>query len=50
MDKKYDFPTDKDYNGALLAIIRLEDTYLVKPREFYYGNLSSMYPSKRLKR
>ena len=48
--ESYTLPTDEDYNGAILAIHRLEDTYLLEPKDVRSGKLSEHYPSRGLTR
>ena len=44
----YNIPTKEDYEGAIVAIHRLEDTYNLKPNDIRSGNLSRTYPSRPL--
>jgi prolyl 4-hydroxylase len=41
-------PGTDDYNGAAVALHRLEDTYNLKPRDIRSGSLSKKYPSREL--
>ena len=41
-------PTNEDYEGAIIALHRLEDTYSLEPSQIRRGNLSALYPSKPL--
>ena len=40
-------PTDKDYEGVIQAIHRLQSTYLLDTKDIQMGNLSHKYPSIR---
>ena len=46
--EKYLLPTSEDYKGAIAGIQRLEDTYLLQPRDIRNGNLSEKYQSRPL--
>ena len=46
--ENYMLPTIEDYNGAASALLRLEDTYNLKPSDIRKGNLSKQYPSRQL--
>ena len=46
--EKYILPTAEDYKGAIAGIQRLEDTYLLEPRDIRNGNLSEKYQSRPL--
>lgn len=46
--EKFILPTGEDYTGAINALQRLEDTYLLSPAEIRSGNLSKNYPSRPL--
>ncbi len=46
--EKFQLPTNDDYKGAIQAINRLEDTYLLTTREIQSGTLSQKYPSRPL--
>ena len=41
-------PDYDDYTGAVRAIHRLEDTYLLKTKDIQKGKLSTQYPSRPL--
>lgn len=41
-------PDKDDYEGAIVAIHRLQDTYLLDPIDIRTGNLSKNYPSRPL--
>ncbi len=41
-------PSPDDFEGAIRAIHRLEDTYLLDTREIRFGNLSANYSSRFL--
>ncbi len=36
---EYRLPTDEDFNGAMTAVMRLQDTYDLEPQELASGNL-----------
>ena len=40
---------DPDLTGSITGIFKLEDTYLITPMQFAYGNASKNYPSLKLK-
>ena len=44
---KYVLPTDVDYEGAIVALHRLEDTYALSPSDLRTGNLSQNYKPYR---
>jgi len=46
--EKYVLPSSEDYSGAIQALHRLSDTYLLNPKEIRLGNLSKNYPSRPL--
>lgn len=46
--EKYVLPSSEDYSGAIQALHRLSDTYLLNPKEIRLGNLSQNYPSRPL--
>lgn len=46
--EKYPLPSLEDYNGAAVALHRLEDTYQIEPQNIRLGNLSSQFPSRPL--
>ena len=46
--RNYLLPTQEDYEGAAIALHRLEDTYALKPADIRIGKLSKNYPSKQL--
>lgn len=46
--EKSNLPDNDDYIGAIQAIHRLQDTYLLDSSEIRLGNLSSRYPSRPL--
>ena len=35
----YRLPTQEDFNGAMTAVMRLQDTYDLQPQELASGNL-----------
>ncbi len=35
----YRLPTQEDFNGAMTAVMRLQDTYDLQPHELASGNL-----------
>ncbi len=41
-------PTSDDYTGAVKAILRLEDTYMLNSTSIRLGDLNSQYPSRPL--
>jgi hypothetical protein len=41
-------PTIEDYEGAILGIHRLEDTYLLKPKDLALGKISAKHSSRPL--
>ena len=41
-------PTEEDYEGAIVALHRLEDTYLLDPKDIKNGILSDKNPSRPL--
>ena len=41
-------PTEEDYEGAIVALHRLEDTYLLDPKDIKNGILSDKNPSRSL--
>ena len=41
-------PTIEDYEGVIVALHRLEDTYLLDPKDIRTGNLSRKHPSRPL--
>ena len=41
-------PTNEDYEGAIVALHRLEDTYLLDPNDIRTGKLSEKHPSRPL--
>lgn len=41
-------PSNDDYVGAISALHRLEDTYLLEPEKISHGNLSQKHPSRAL--
>jgi prolyl 4-hydroxylase len=41
-------PTDNDYTGAIKAIHRLDDTYLLNATSIRLGSLNARYPSRPL--
>lgn len=38
----------EDYKGALLALIRIQEAYLIDSRTIQQGLLSQKYPSRKL--
>lgn len=44
----YNIPTREDYEGAIVAIHRLEDTYNLDPSDIRNGKMSQKYPSRPL--
>ena len=51
MDHLYEnqtMPNNEDYIGAVQAIHRLSDTYLIEPDDIRKGNISTNYPSRQL--
>jgi prolyl 4-hydroxylase len=44
---EYFVPTNKDYEGAILAIHRLQDTYLLTPSDLQNNKMSNKFPSIR---
>ena len=38
-------PNYDDYYGALTALFRLQETYLLKPKHFLNKSLSQLYPT-----
>ena len=46
--EKFMLPTNEDYKGAIKAIHRLEDTYLLSPSDIRSGKLSQKHPSRPL--
>ena len=51
MDHLYEnqtMPNNEDYIGAVQAIHRLSDTYLIEPDDIRKGNISTKYPSRQL--
>jgi hypothetical protein len=50
LEKSFILPTEIDYKGALNAVNRLVETYILNPRDIRFGNLSQKYPSRSLSR
>ena len=48
MQAAYNMPDDEDYRGAIVALNRLEDAYLLNPSDIRNGKLSTQYPSRKL--
>lgn len=48
LKKNFTLPSEVDYNGALKALNRLVETYVLNPRDIRYGNLSQKHPSRNL--
>ena len=46
-DSQIIMPTNKDYEGTIKAIHRLQSTYLLDTKDIQMGNLSDKYPSTR---
>lgn len=46
--EKFYLPTNADYTGAVVGLLRLEDVYGLKPSDFRNGNLSKLHPSRKL--
>lgn len=46
--EEFFLPTNEDYDGVIKALHRLEDTYLLNPKDLRLGNLNSIYPSRPL--
>jgi hypothetical protein len=46
--EKYLLPTGEDYDGAVIALHRLQDTYQLSAKDIRTGNLSKNYPSRQL--
>jgi len=46
-DSQIIMPTNKDYEGTIQAIHRLQSTYLLNTKDIQMGNLSDKYPSTR---
>ena len=46
-DSQIVMPSEKDYEGVIKAIHRLESTYLLETKDIQMGNLSQKYPSSR---
>ena len=44
----FNLPTNEDYEGAIVALHRLEDTYALTPKDIRTGNMSKKHPSKPL--
>lgn len=48
INTKFQLPANEDYEGSIVAIHRLEDTYLLNPSEIRTGNISTKYKSRPL--
>lgn len=46
--EEFFLPNNEDYDGVIKAMHRLEDTYLLEPKDIRLGNLNSLYPSRPL--
>jgi hypothetical protein len=44
----HNLPTTEDYDGAILGIHRLEDTYQLDPMNLSSSNISMKHPSRPL--
>ena len=42
------FPAKEDYDGAITALLRLQDTYQLQPSSFSQGKLPGSVPSPKM--
>ena len=45
---KESFPSKEDYDGAITALLRLQDTYQLQPSAFVQGKLPGSVPSPKM--
>lgn len=48
LKESHDLPNNEDYEGVIKALNRLEDTYLLDPKDIRTGRLNTKHPSRPL--